>query len=115
VYFALDKPVPFKGGLKVHPVLVEDYYNFYACFPCLTMDKNTKTIIDEMGRPKKVSNPQGIAQSYLAYLIEMMEDAQNGGVVTQQVISLFELIFHIKKGFYCPNCGKEVNYEDAMI
>ena len=79
------------------------------------MDKNTKTIIDEMGRPKKVSNPQGIAQSYLAYLIEMMEDAQNGGVVTQQVISLFELIFHIKKGFYCPNCGKEVNYEDAMI
>ena len=53
--------MPFKGGLEVHPVLVEDYYNFYACFPCLTMDKNTKTIIDEMGRPKKVSNPQGIA------------------------------------------------------
>ena len=65
MYFSLDKPVPFKGGLKVYPVLVEDYYNFYGCFPCLTMDKNTKTIIDEMGRPKKISNPQGIAQSYL--------------------------------------------------
>lgn len=78
------------------------------------MDKNTKTIIDEMGRPKKVSNPQGIAQSYLTYLIEMMEDTKNGEIVTQQVISLFELIFHIKKGFYCPNCGQEITYEDAM-
>ena len=78
------------------------------------MDKNTKTIIDETGRPKKVSNPQGIAQSYLAYLIERMEDTQNGNVITQQVISLFELIFHIKKGFYCPDCGKELSYEDAM-
>ena len=79
------------------------------------MDKNTKTIIDEMGRPKKVSNPQGIAQSYLAYLIERMEDAQNGNVVTQQVMALFELIFHIKKGFYCPNCGREVDYNETMI
>lgn len=78
------------------------------------MDKNTKTVLDEMGRPKKISNPQGIAQSYLAYLIETMEDVKNGQVVTQQVMSLFELIFHIKKGFYCPNCGKEVTYEDAM-
>ena len=78
------------------------------------MDKNTKTIIDETGREKKVSNPQGIAQSYLAYLIERMEDAQYGQVITQQVMSLFELVFHIKKGFYCPNCGKEISYEDAM-
>lgn len=78
------------------------------------MDKNTKTIIDEMGRPKKVSNPQGIAQSYLAYLIERMEDKQNGNVITQQVMALFELIFHIKKGFYCPNCGREVSYNEIM-
>lgn len=78
------------------------------------MDKNTKTIIDEMGRPKKVSNPQGIAQSYLAYLIERMEDTQNGNVVTQQVMSLFELIFHIKKGFYCLDCGREISYDDAI-
>lgn len=78
------------------------------------MDKNTKTVLDEMGRPKKISNPQGIAQSYLAYLIETMEDVKNGQVVTQQVMSLFELIFHIKKGFYCPKCGKEVAYEDAV-
>jgi hypothetical protein len=57
VYFSLDKPIPFKGGLMTHPVLVEDYYNFYASFPCLTMDKNTKVIMDDKGRPKKVSNP----------------------------------------------------------
>lgn len=78
------------------------------------MDKNTKITIDEMGRPKKVSNPQGIAQSYLAYLIEMMEDTQNGNIITQQVMSLFELIFHIKRGFYCPNCGREIVYSEAM-
>ena len=79
------------------------------------MDKNTKTIIDETGRPKKISNPKGIAQSYLAYLIEMMEDDKNGNIVIQQVISLFELIFHIKRGFYCPNCGKEIDYDQAVI
>lgn len=78
------------------------------------MDKNTKTVLDEMGRPKKVSNPQGIAQSYLAYLIERMEDAKAGQSITQQVMSLFELVFHMKKGFYCPKCGKEISYEDAM-
>lgn len=111
VYFALDDPVPFRGGLQIHPVLVKDYYNFYACLPCLTMDKNSKTIIDETGRPKKVSNPDGIAQSYLAYLISQMEDVSNGQTVTQQVMGLFELIFHIKKGFYCPDCGKEVRYD----
>ena len=79
------------------------------------MDKNTKIIFDDMGKPKKVSNPQGIAQSYLAYLIETMEDAEKGQIVTQQLMSLFELIFHIKKGFYCPKCEKEINYEDVMI
>lgn len=97
-----------------HPVLVEDYYNFYASFPCLTMDKNTKVIMDDKGRPKKVSNPQGIAQSYLAYLIDKMEDPEQGSLVTQQVISLFELVFHIKRGFYCPKCGKEITLEEAL-
>lgn len=78
------------------------------------MDKNTKIIYDELGRSKKVSNPQGIAQSYLAYLMECMEDKKSGDIIVQQLVSLFELIFHIKKGFYCPNCGKEISYEESM-
>ena len=115
IYFSLDKPVPFKGKLQIHPILVEDYYNFYACFPCLSMDKNVKTEIDEKGRPIKVANPKGIGQSYMAYLIDMMEDEAQGQLITQQITTLFELVFHIKRGFYCPVCGQEVGYEEALI
>lgn len=114
VYFSLDKPVPFKQGLNFYPVLVEDYYNFYACFPCLTMDKNVKIVLDELGREQKVANPQGIAQSYLAYLLDSMEDPNTGDKITLQLTSLLELVFHIKKGFYCPKCHKELSVEEVI-
>jgi len=114
VYNGLDEPVPFKGGLKIYPVMVKDYYNFYNCLGCITMDKTIKVVPDEYGRPKKVSNPKGIGQSYLEYLIEQMQDSSQGAIITTQVMSLFELVFHIKKGLYCPHCGKEVTYEEAL-
>ena len=72
VYFGLDDPVPFKGDLKCYPVLVKDYYRFYNCFGSISMDKTIKMVPDEYGRPQKVSNPKGIGQSYLEYLIEQM-------------------------------------------
>jgi len=82
IYFALDKPVPIKGDLESYPVLVKDYYNFYSCLNCLTMDKTIKYEPDEYGRMKKVSNPKGIGQSYLEYLIEQMQDPVTGGRLT---------------------------------
>ena len=111
-YFSLDEAVPFKDNLKVYPVLVKDYYKFYSCFPCLTMDKNTKMVIGEDGRPTKVSNPKGIGMSYLGYLIESMQEGEIGAALTSQLIGLIELVFHEKNGFFCPNCGEEILFEE---
>ena len=111
-YFSLDEAVPFKDNLRVYPVLVKDYYKFYSCFPCLTMDKNTKMVIGEDGRPIKVSNPKGIGMSYLGYLIESMQEGEIGATLTSQLIGLIELVFHEKNGFFCPNCGEEILFEE---
>lgn len=114
VYYALDEPVPFRNGLKCYPVMVKDYYRFYNCFGCLTMDKTVKMSVDEYGRPIKVSNPKGIGQSYLEYLIEQMQDETKGPILTTQVMELLELVFHIPKGMYCPHCGQIISYEDRF-
>ena len=110
-YFGLDEPVPFKGGLKIYPVTVKDYYKFYSNLPCLTMDKSIKKIKSQDGTGKEiimeVSNPQGIGMSYMAYLIECMENKEFGQLITSQVINMFELVFHEKNGMYCPNCGEK--------
>ena len=111
-YFSLDEAVPFKDNLKVYPVLVKDYYKFYSCFPCLTMDKNTKMVIGEDGKPIKVSNPKGIGMSYLGYLIESMQEGEIGAALTSQLIGLIELVFHEKNGFFCPNCGEVILFEE---
>ena len=81
-YFSLDEAVPFKENLKVYPALVKDYYKFYSCFPCLTMDKNTKLVMNEEGKPIKVSNPKGIGMSYLGYLIDSMQEKDTGPTIT---------------------------------
>ena len=111
-YFSLDEAVPFKDNLKVYPVLVKDYYKFYSCFPCLTMDKNTKMVLNDEGKPIKVSNPKGIGMSYLGYLIESMQEGEIGATLTSQLIGLIELVFHEKNGFFCPNCGEEILFEE---
>lgn len=114
VYYSLDEPIPFKGDLLCYPVLVKDYYNFYNCFGCLSMDKMVKTIVDENGMPKKVSNPKGIGQSYLEYLIDEMKDPLKGPFLTQQLMNLLELVFHIPKGMYCPHCKKVIPYDEVL-
>ena len=114
-YFGLDLPVPFKG-LLIYPVLTKDYYNFYANLSCFTQDKNIKEIkvVDENGieTTKKVANPEGIGMSYMAYLIQNMENQEYGPMVTSQVINMFELVFHEKNGLFCPHCGfKRTQFE----
>ena len=111
-YFSLDEAVPFKDDLKVYPVLVKDYYKFYSCFPCLTMDKNTKLVMNEDGKPIKVSNPKGIGMSYLGYLIESMQEGEVGATLTSQLIGIIELVFHEKNGFFCPECGELIMFEE---
>ena len=119
-YFGLDLPVPFKKDLFIYPVTVKDYYKFYSNLSCLTMDKNVvkKKQLNDKGFEEiiEVSNPKGISQSYMAYLIEQMENDEYGSILTAQVIALLELVMHIKNGFYCPNCHEgELKYSDMLI
>lgn len=115
-YFQTDDPVPFKGGLKVYPVMARDYYKFYSTLGCLTQDKTVKKVkyTDENGieKEKEVANPEGIAMSYMNYLIKQMEDEKIGGFVTSQVIRIFELCLHEKNRLYCPKCGKKIEDEE---
>ena len=53
VYFATDKPIPFKDDLMLYPVLAENYYDFYGAVPCITADKSIITVIDEDGSQKR--------------------------------------------------------------
>lgn len=119
LYFALDEPVPFKGGLKVYPILVKDYYKFYTALSCMTMNKNVRkeVFVDENGNEsiREVSNPEGISMSYLVYLIRCMGQKDIGPMITSQVISLFEMVFHIQNGIYCPCCEKERNTQEDRI
>lgn len=119
LYFALDEPVPYKGGLKVYPVLVKDYYKFYTALTCITMNKNVKKekYIDDKGNEaiREVSNPQGISMSYLAYLISCMQQNDIGPLVTSQVITLLEMVFHIQNGIYCPNCEKQCGGDEDKL
>ena len=115
-YFQTDDPVPFKGGLKVYPVMARDYYKFYSTLGCLTQDKTVKKVkyVDENGieKEKEVANPEGIAMSYMNYLIKQMEDEKSGGFVTRQVIRIFEVCLHEKNRVYCPECGKKIEDEE---
>ena len=115
-YFQTDDPVPFKGGLKVYPVMARDYYKFYSTLGCLTQDKTVKKVkyVDENGieKEKEIANPEGIAMSYMNYLIKQMEDEKIGGFVTSQVIRIFELCLHEKNRLYCPECGKKIEDEE---
>ena len=62
-YFTNDEPIPFKDGLIIYPVLVKDYYQFYACIYCFKVNKNDDMV--------------GVSMSdldYILYLCEKDED-----------------------------------------
>lgn len=96
--------------------MARDYYKFYSTLGCLTQDKTVKKVkyVDESGieKEKEVANPEGIAMSYMNYLIKQMEDEKIGGFVTSQVIRIFELCLHEKNRLYCPECGKKIEDEE---
>ena len=115
VYFSIDEPVPFKKKFKIYPILARDYYKFYTVLQCLTLDKTSKEIIDEDGKRKKVSNPQGIGMSYLQYLIsEIEQDNDYGKVLSSYLTTILEMCLHIKNGLYCPKCGKGIITYDEI-
>ena len=99
IYFTHDDPVPFLS-LFVYPVLVKDYYPFYASLSVVRMDKN--------------EDIEGIGMSNLGYLYHKISTDENGKSYFNQLISLIEIVFRIKDGVYCQKCGKINTYEDIQ-
>ena len=97
-YFTYDKEIPFKGDLNVYPILVKDYYKFYACVDCIRMDKNA-TI-------------EGVSMSELGYLLHCIENNEDGKTIYSKFIQLIEMVFHIKSGKICPRCGHLVPFDE---
>lgn len=97
-YFTHDEPIPFKQDLTIYPVLVKDYYRFYACINCFKMNKN-----EDMA---------GIGMSELGYLVHCCKDKEKGMHLFTQFIQLMELVFHITNGFFCPVCKKTISYDE---
>ena len=102
IYFTHDEPVPLKDHLLIYPVLVKDYNLFYSLIDIFTINKN--------------EDPNGISMSHLDYFIYLMQPEHEGSeIFTRKVISMFELIFHIKNGIRCV-CDHDndtyMSYED---
>lgn len=97
-YFTHDDPVPFKKHLKIYPVKVKEYYDFYFNIMCFKMNKN--------------EDPMGVTMSHLGYLLYKLKDEKTGNQTHNQLINLIEMIFHIKNGLKCPKCGNLISFED---
>ena len=98
-YFTFDKPIPF-CGLNLYPVTMRDYDMFLFTSECFTLNKN--------------DDPNGIRKSHLDYLLDKMQDKQDGFAWSYRFSYLFELIFHIKNGIKCDKCGKIKTYDDIV-
>lgn len=96
-FFTNDLPIPFKYNLTIYPILVENYYKFYASIGCFKINKN--------------EDIKGVGMSNLDYVLYLSEQ-EDGKRFFFQLISLLELIFHIKNGIICPECGKVISYEE---
>lgn len=97
-YFKEDLPVPLCGGLMLYPATVHDYEIFSNCSGCLTLDKN--------------HDPAGIRMSYLDYLYSKTQlPGDEGSAWSYKIQKLFEIIFHIKNGIKCVNCGTVLAYD----
>ena len=118
LYFTYDKAVPLVNGkLQVYPVQVKDYYTFYSCLPCLTIDKNVKEVMNEEGIIEKVSNKEGMKKSYLKFLLDEIENKEDIGKARQlnsQLYTLLELVLHIPMSIYCPECEHTKTYDEAF-
>ena len=96
-YFREDKPVPF-NGLTIYPAKVRDFEIFSTCTSCLTLNKN-ETV-------------EGIRMSHLDYLISKVEDnGPEGQMWSYKLQKLFEIIFHVKNGIKCKQCGEILAYD----
>lgn len=98
-YFTYDEPVPF-CGLQIYPISMRNYNDFMLVNPCLTLNKNETF--------------EGLKQTHLDFLIGKLNDQEEGQLWTLRLSKLFELIFHLKDGVWCTQCGNTMTYAEFI-
>lgn len=85
IFYTFDKSVPYKS-LMIHPIRIQDYYEFLFCIPCLMLEKNS------------IKDPQmaikAISMSYLQYMYEVSSRENN---YIQLFDGLLRLVLRIKE------------------
>jgi len=85
IFYTFDKAVPYKS-LMIHPIRIQDYYEFLFCIPCLMLEKNS------------IKDPQmaikAISMSYLQYMYEVSSRENN---YIQLFDGLLRLVLRIKE------------------
>lgn len=99
-YFTFDKPVPFKAGLTLYPVSIQNYEEFMIASSCLLLNKNETT--------------EGLMMSHLDYLVSKMEDEKTGRIMSSYFSKLCEIVFHIQNGMRCKDCGQVISFKEFM-
>lgn len=94
--FLLDEPVPFKQELKLYPITVRNYNEFLLCSECCTLNKN--------------DSEEGILMTHLDYLVSLMK-SEEGKRLSMYFSRLVELVFRIKNGIRCAQCGDVITFE----
>lgn len=99
-YFKTDLPVPY-GEFLLYPVTVRDYEKFASASACLTLDKN--------------QSAEGIKMTNLDFLVSKLTDEEEGKVWSYRLHTLIEVVFHVKNGLKCKECGKVVEYQSKQF
>lgn len=97
-YFAFDRPVNFKGRLKLYPVNIEFYNEFLVCSSCCTLNKN--------------DSAEGLTMTHLDYLVSKMEDEKEGPMWSYYFSRLMEMVFHIQNGVQCIDCKRVMPFRE---
>lgn len=98
-YFTFDEPVPF-CGLKFYPLTVRQYDSFLLYNDCFLLNKN--------------DDPRGVVKSHLDYLLDKMQDKEEGPLWSYKFCHLVEMTTRVKNGFRCPKCGKFYSFEEFV-
>ena len=102
-YFFWDLPVPFGEKLKLYPVNVRHYDDFMDAVSCLLLDKKQ---FSPNAKPEDIKKQ--LKMTDLEYLLSKMDNTE----WMMKLITLVELVFHVKNGMKCPHCGEVMDFND---
>ena len=82
-FFTYDEAVEYKE-LKIYPVKMCDYLDFFNSVNCIMIEKN------------KIPDPNIIKMSYLDFLFHMIKNDENGQIISFMFLRLMQLCLHLE-------------------